>query len=173
MLVGGRVSIAVLILVLIFASIVDFKHHKIPNMLSAFTAFYGVSVHAYVGAGMLLPLSGMAMGLIIFLPFHIGGGMGAGDVKLMSAIGAVLGMDVVYAAGLSLIVGSLMGLSLLILPSEGREALKGYARMVFRLFRWGAWTYEKPAHDHVRAQQFPYAVAIATGTLLTVGFIIY
>lgn len=173
MLVGGWVSIVTLVVMLVLSSIVDLKHHKIPNVFSAFTALYGVSVHAYVGAGLLLPLSGMAIGLIIFLPFHIGGGMGAGDVKLMSAIGAVLGMDVVYAAGLSLITGSLFGLFLLFLPSEGREALKAYARMVFRLFRWGVWTYEKPAQDHVRAKQFPYAVAIATGTLLTVGFIIY
>jgi prepilin peptidase CpaA len=170
MLVGGQASLSILVIVLIMASIVDVKQHKIPNVICAFTALYGVAAHFYAGLGVLLPIEGMVLGLIIFLPFYIAGGMGAGDVKLMSAIGAILGLKVALAAGLTLVTGSFMSLFVLLRQPDGREALRTYGRMFFRLFRWHVWAYEKPQLESARAKQFPYAIAIAIGTLLAVGF---
>jgi prepilin peptidase CpaA len=173
MLVGGQVSLIVLTTVLSTASIVDLKQHKIPNVLSAFAALYGIAAHIYAGLGVLLPLGGMLLGLIIFLPFYIMGGMGAGDVKLMSAVGAILGTKVGLAAGVTLIVGSLIGLFVLLKQSEGRAAFWAYARMFFRLFGLRAGDIEKPQIDHLRTKRFPYAIAIATGTLFTAGYLVY
>jgi prepilin peptidase CpaA len=172
MLVGGQVSLTILVIVLITVSIVDLKLHKIPNVLSAFAALYGIFVHLYTGLGVFLPLAGMVLGLIIFLPFYIAGGMGAGDVKLMSAVGAILGIKVVLAAGITLIAGLFMGLFVLLNQPDGRAALKSHALIFFRFFRWGVWNPGKPPREHIVAKRFPYAIAIATGTLFTAGFII-
>jgi prepilin peptidase CpaA len=86
----------------------DIKAHRIPNWLVAVILAAGLVTQLAVKGpiGILFALGGLAMGLLFFLPFHLRGGMGAGDVKLMGAAGSMLGpLGALMASALSLVVG--------------------------------------------------------------------
>src|SRR5215470_1769162 len=75
------------------AAIIDLRTRRIPNWVTAAALIAGLVVHTVQdGAGGLgMALAGAALGAAILLPFYIGGVMGAGDVKLLAALGALLG----------------------------------------------------------------------------------
>ncbi len=72
------------------ACCIDVRQHRIPNWLTFGAAAAGIIFHTAVGGGSGFggALVGWATGAaIFFLPFALGG-LGAGDVKLIAALGA-------------------------------------------------------------------------------------
>jgi len=71
----------------------DTRAHRIPNWLVITLLSAGLIVQTSVNGtpGILSWLGGAAVGTAAFLPFYMGRGMGAGDVKLMGAVGSTLG----------------------------------------------------------------------------------
>ena len=68
------------------ACVTDLRSARIPNALTVFAAVVGLVAHATwpQGLGAATSLGGAAAGLLVFLPFFALGGMGGGDVKLMT-----------------------------------------------------------------------------------------
>ena len=66
---------------------------KIPNILNACLLIAGITVStmALGMQGFLLSLSGLALGIALLLLPYLMGGMGAGDVKALGALGALVG----------------------------------------------------------------------------------
>ena len=92
----------------IYASIVDYRERRVPNWLNAALALSGiVAGTAYFGwAGLGTSLVGMLVGFgVLIIPWAMHG-MGAGDVKLMAAIGAWFGP---WLTLLSFAAGALIG----------------------------------------------------------------
>src|SRR5687768_3766674 len=75
------------------AAVSDLKTRRIPNVLTFGSAVIALAAHTYVdgGSGLGWSIAGWLVGLIFFLPMFTLGGMGAGDVKLLAALGAWLG----------------------------------------------------------------------------------
>src|SRR5262249_52105943 len=69
----------------------DVRSRRIPNVLTFGAAIAGVVFHATWGDGALFSVGGWAVAAAAFMiPFALGG-LGAGDVKLLGALGAWLG----------------------------------------------------------------------------------
>jgi prepilin peptidase CpaA len=94
------------------AAVCDLATKRIPNVLTFGAAAVAMMVHGYVdgwsGAG--TSALGWVVGVAAFFPFFALGGMGAGDIKLLGAIGAWLGpIAAVWVVLFSGIAGGVMG----------------------------------------------------------------
>ena len=87
-------SVATVLVVLVLAAAwSDFRTRRIPNVLTVAGAVSGLALHVWYSGlpGALTSIEGLLVGLGLFIMFFFAGGMGAGDVKLLAAIGALLG----------------------------------------------------------------------------------
>jgi prepilin peptidase CpaA len=80
----------------------DLLRRRISNPISASGVLAGLALgvagHGWRGLG--ASLAGALLGLAAFLVFYAMGGMGAGDLKLMAAFGALLGPAGILLAAL-------------------------------------------------------------------------
>ena len=107
-------------------------------------------------------LLGLVVGLAVMMPGHVIGATGAGDVKLMAAVGAMLGPSLAFKAFL---FTALAGGVLAVIVATRRRRLSatvaGTARMM-------AAPLDAPQEIQTatRARRFAYAPAIAVGSVL-------
>jgi prepilin peptidase CpaA len=84
-------------------AVVDYRTKKIPNWLTVPAAALGLVYHTAMphGSGPLWALAGFAIGFgLLILPWLLGGG-GMGDVKMLAALGMLLGpLGILIAFGL-------------------------------------------------------------------------
>jgi prepilin peptidase CpaA len=88
----------------------DLLTRKIPNWITFSGAAVGLAAQIYFSGfvGGLHSLWGMGVALLLFLPIYIFQYMGAGDVKLLMAVGAWLdGLAIFYVAVGAILVGAL------------------------------------------------------------------
>ena len=158
------------IAVAVVAAVWDLKTRRIPNILTFGAALGAIVVHAYLSglAGAGWAVAGWFVGVAFFLPFFALGGMGAGDVKLLAALGAWLGPGLaVWLALFSLIAGGVIGVAV---------ALGyGYLTQAFANISWmfQFWRSEGPrpvpqvtlaTHNGPR---LAYAVPVLAGLVVT------
>lgn len=100
------------------AVIEDLRRQKIPNLVTLPTIFLAGTYHTFSFGidGFMFSASGFAIGLGLFLLPYALGGMGAGDVKLMGALGAIVGAKgILITSVLVIIAGGVYGLILFVL----------------------------------------------------------
>ena len=162
-----------LLAVLLFAAAAsDLRSRRIPNWLIVVGIGGAFGAHAMsmandmaplAGVASWSPLAGLATGFALLLPLYLLRATGAGDVKLMAAVGAFVGASNVLSAALyTLLAGGLLSLLYMlergvanellanlrsILPNRARRAVSGMG-----------------VSTQTTAVRLPYAVAIALGT---------
>lgn len=148
----------------------DLRTRRIPNWLTFGSALAAVVLHGYMGgpAAAGWALAGWLVGVAFFLPIFALGGMGAGDVKLLAALGAWLGPGpIVWVALFSLIAGGVIGL----VVAVGY----GYLTQAFANILWmfQFWRAEgaKPVPEVTLAThkgpRLAYAVPVFAGLMVT------
>src|SRR5258708_10363677 len=92
-------------------SVFDVKSRRIPNFITVPSFLLGLAMHFALGGWKQL-LTSLAAGIIcglVFLVFYLAGGMGAGDVKLIMAVGCIAGLShVAYLLVLTALSGGVM-----------------------------------------------------------------
>jgi prepilin peptidase CpaA len=152
-----------LLFVVFTAVITDFQSNRIPNWLTFSTLIVGVALQAFfLGTeGLIVAVAGISMGLVFLLPFFLLGGMGAGDVKMMAAIGAFIGYkSVMFATAYSLMIAAVYALVLVTIKGELMTSLQRYTVSI------ASRTYVPSSPDSVARKRFPFALAIAGGTIV-------
>ena len=156
--------------VAVVAAAWDLKTRRIPNLLTFGASIAAVLVHAYLGGltGAGWSIAGWFVGVAFFLPFFALGGMGAGDVKLLAALGAWLGPGpAVWVALFSLISGGVLGLIVALGYGYWTQALAN----VLWMFRF--WRSEglKPVPEVTlathRGPRLAYAIPVFAGLMVT------
>jgi prepilin peptidase CpaA len=95
----------------------DLRRRAIANWISVAGVAAGLVYHATTHglSGLLLSAGGASVGFAVFLVFYLLGGMGAGDLKLSAAFGALLGpAGILLAALLAAPLGALLAAGCLI-----------------------------------------------------------
>lgn len=97
-----------LLLLLLAAALIDLKTLRLPNPLTVGGMVLGLLVNAIAAptpwSGLALATTGLVIGLLLLLPLWLLRILGAGDVKLMAAVGAFLGPSAVLGAALYVVI---------------------------------------------------------------------
>ncbi len=151
----------------------DLTTRRIPNRLTVPAAMLAFALNCLgVGAmGALHSAEGLAVGLAVFLPMFLAGGSGGGDVKAMAAVGAFLGPAGAFFAVLCTLVAGLIGGLVVLVSSAGPDGIRELVRRwVFRTYvlsTTGHAAHVPHSRDDAAGQRFPYGLAIASGTILS------
>jgi prepilin peptidase CpaA len=111
------VAFTVTIVVAIVAAVIDFRRFRVPNALTFPMCLLGLTFHAAFGGliGLQYSFGGIAVGVLALLLFYIMGVMGAGDVKLLAAVGAWIGpVNTLYVFCVAGIVAGIHSLVVLV-----------------------------------------------------------
>lgn len=113
----------VLICLLILSVISDYKVLKIPNIYVFPATLFGLIINAYMFGlqGLKSSLFGIAVPIVLLGALFYARQIGAGDIKLFSAIGSLFGGEfILYAMAYSIIFAGI--LSLFCLIRNGKKA---------------------------------------------------
>ena len=160
-------------IVMAAASYTDVTRQKIPNKLTfpamAVGIVYHVLVHGY--QGLIFSLTGLAAGFALLILFYVLGGMGAGDVKLMAAAGAVLGAKGVFVAFLfTALYGGIYSLGVIL---TNRRIFKGFFKNISNSLLTFVLIRRYDPIDVSKDKDKPrlcYGIAIALGTFTYMVF---
>lgn len=149
----------------------DYRTHRIPNQLTGCIALGGFFLNGWLNGwpGLVGGLFGLLISFIFFIPFYLLRWMGAGDVKLLMAVGVCLGWRLALLAGLStLLLGAMASMLFLLVNGDLMSYLRRYWQMAMGLFDSGRFVYVRPESDHSAEVRFPYALVIALGTMAAI-----
>jgi prepilin peptidase CpaA len=167
-------KVLLLIALLIFCSAIDLSTRRIPNAVllpALMTALFLSSVGGGL-AGLLDSIAGLAIGLLMMMPLHILGRMGAGDIKLLGVVGSVLGAWGAIVAGLAtMMAGAILGVVYIVWLMTKPGVVSRMSHLVQRITGKAAASEDVKTWENVRAAEIPYAVAIAAGTFATLGYL--
>jgi len=149
----------------------DVKTQRIPNAVVAGGLVAALALSALPGGiGAPNALAGMGAGFLVLLPAYLLRVMGAGDVKLLAAVGAFIGFPGVLGAALAaLLAGGVLALAWAVWHRRLRAVLANL-RDGFLVLMADAAARRRPAAGAVRTSpaRIPYAVAIAAGAVMQV-----
>jgi len=144
----------------------DLHASRIPNWLTFSAMGFALASHIWLGSlqGAIFSLAGLGAGLGLFLILYASGSIGAGDVKLMAAVGAILGPYGALLSGLlALMVGGVYALGAMCYQwgfvTTGRKLASAVQGAI--LTGGKGW-----AQDLALPFRLRYGLAIAGGTLL-------
>jgi prepilin peptidase CpaA len=148
----------------------DVRYRRIPNIVVVATLVSGLAINTSIGGwqGLIGSFEGFGMAFVPMFLMHLFGAMGAGDVKLSGAVGAVLGVSTVPVA---LIVIVMLGAALAIYSTIRSGTVFSTLHGVLRIFVGiiPGWEMPRFALPSDRKHTIPYGVAIMLGSLLTIA----
>lgn len=161
------------IVVALTACVFDVRSRRIPNALTFGAAGAALVFASVTGgfSGLGWSLGGWALATAMWIPIYALGGMGAGDVKLMAAVGAWLGPGPVFFAALySASAGAVMAVGVAIAQGAVRQT---YQNVQLLLMHWRVAGFAPHAQltlDTASSPRLAYAVPIFAGTLAAIWF---
>jgi prepilin peptidase CpaA len=138
------------------AAVIDLRSRRIPNWVTASTLLLAIVINVWLHGfgGLAVVFFGAALGLAFLLPFYAVHAIGAGDVKLLAALGALLGPQILVSVAIyAAIAGG--AISAVILLHQRRLFITLHEILVL---------HRAPTRSGAKA---PYGVAIASGVFLS------
>ncbi len=158
----------ILLGVVLLSGAYDARYRKIPNWLSLSGLILGLGINSLLSGwtGLGAALLGFGLAMLIYAPLYLMRGMGAGDVKLMAAVGAIVGphnwLGIFIATALA---GGLVSLTAIAIKKRAGQTLLNLTVIVSELLQ-----FRRPAEADSRldvrsphALRMPHAVNIAAG----------
>ena len=177
----NNLNLITLVLLISFSGYFDITRKKIPNFITLPVILWGLLTHTIIDRFEGLKFSGLGfiLGLAIFIIPFILSGMGGGDVKLMTAIGALKGWRFVLLTTIySGLIGGIIIIIILIKQKKLLITLKRMLAIVLKplmfvltltfennkLKQFNSWLLD--SQINWEKQYIPYGVAIGIGAMI-------
>ena len=145
----------------------DLTSRRVPNYFTFPAMLVGLLVHMALGGWRQLGAAaagGLVCGLT-FLLFHLAGGMGGGDVKLITAVGCASGLSL---AGHELLwtslAGGVMAIGFALYHGRLQQTMRNVGALAVHHGTRGLAPHEHLNLANAQALRMPYALAIAAGS---------
>ena len=169
-----------LVLLVFAAAIYDIRFRRIPNWLVGTGLLFGFTLNSVWGEnwipadshGWAFAAKGFGIATLIYFPLYMVRGMGAGDVKLMMAVGSLVGpMNWLGICFLSVVVGGAAGLILVVMSGKLRQTFSNMGYILTELVHLRAPYSSRPELDtkSPKALTLPHGAMIAIGALSFLG----
>jgi prepilin peptidase CpaA len=152
------------------ACIYDVSASRIPNVLTFTTAALAIVFHSFApsGAGFAPAILGIVVGLAVFFPLFALGAMGAGDVKLMAAVGGLVGVTSILDVALyGSLAGGMLALIVALRKRYLRQAISNVRMLATYWWVEGVKPFPALTIESAQSLRLPYALAIAAGLAVT------
>ena len=166
--ITNNMAITILALILAAAAVIDLRAQRIPNFLTLPSILAALIYYTLLNgtSGLFFSLTGLAAGIGALIIPYLMGGMGAGDAKLMGAVGAVVGArGVIIAFLFSAVIGGICAIMLLVIK---RRNFNGFFRSKLESLKTLILLrqYIPEAIPHRKRQpRLCYGLAIALGSM--------
>lgn len=162
---------ALLLALALTAAAFDIRYRRIPNWLVVTGATAAFAIHIWLSGfnGFKTAAAGLGVAFLVYLPLFVLRAMGAGDVKLMAAIGAVIGpMNWIFLFVFTALLGGVAALVLVLAKGRLGETLRNVGVILSELAHFRAPHEKDVALDvrHANAITLPHGVVIAAACLL-------
>lgn len=156
-------------------AVYDVRSRRVPNFVTLPAIAFGLLLHFTLGGWRQLG-SAASAGLIcglIFLVFHVAGGMGAGDVKLITAAGCIAGLPLIgHLLILTSLAGGVMAIGFALYRRQLRETIMNVGALAIHHKTAGLTPHPEFNVSNARTLRLPYALAIAAGSALSLCLLI-
>src|SRR3984885_8758252 len=157
------------------SAVYDVRSRRIPNFITLPAMVFGLILHAALGGWRQL-VTAAAGGLIcgfIFFVFHLAGGMGAGDVKLITAAGCIAGLPHIGTLLiLTSLAGGVMAIALALYRRRFKETILNMCALAVHHTTAGLAPHHELNVGNSKTLRLPYALAIAAGSALSLCLLI-
>lgn len=166
-----QIACAILVPGVLWASWIDYSQRRVPNWLNLTLAVAGFAVQGYFfsTAGLAAGFCGLLVGFGILIVPWLMHGMGAGDVKLMAAIGVWMGpLLTFYSFALGAVFGGFAAVVMIVSSGRLRMACTNLGIIMAKcsnretLFS----DFGSAKSFGTSSQLLPYGVPLSAGTLV-------
>lgn len=166
-----HVTCMILIPGILLASWIDYSQRRVPNALNATLIVLGFLVQGFYfgAAGLATGVCGLLTGFGLLIVPWLMHGMGAGDVKLLAAIGVWLGpMLTLYSFALGAVIGGLAAVIMILSSGRLRMACANIGIILAKCSNPQSVFSEVGSAKSfgVTSQLLPYGVPLTAGTLV-------
>jgi prepilin peptidase CpaA len=167
MITGQTIWYLVIALTLL-AAWTDSHTRRIPNWLTVSGLFAGIGVNSYFRGwhGATASLEGIGLALAVLLPLVLLRGLGAGDWKLMGAVGSFVGpVLLIFILAGSILLSGLMAMVQMMRTRRVVETLKNVVTLVRGFFSFGLRPNPQISLENPGMMKLPFGVAVAAATV--------
>ena len=165
----GQILLGILVAI---AAVVDIRYRRIPNWLVLAGIIVGLAWNVYSSdhwsSGLFRSLKGLGLGFILYFPLYLIRARGAGDVKLLAAVGAITGPgNCFWIFLLTAVLGGVIALILLMFRGRVRHTFFNVGWMIQDLLHLRAPYKSNEELDvtSTKGMRLPHGAMIAVGVL--------
>jgi prepilin peptidase CpaA len=158
---------AVTLALTLYAAWFDWRTRRIPNWLTVSGFLAGIALNSVLqgwhGARQSLEGAGLALGLL--LPLVLLRGLGAGDWKLMGAVGALMGWrSTLFVLVVSFVATAIIGMIQMALTKRVKKTLWNLFALAKGFVTFGIRPNPEVSLDNPALLKMPFGVAVAVAT---------